>query len=367
VVHHDHVRFGCVEELEAALRTAGLPVELLQLQGGVLEGDLLGLRIGPLQLLRLRTSRAVHVAGPKPSGRQLVTISLAAPGRVEPLRAHGHLLPATSLFGLDCRGEIHLTTPAASELAVVAIDRERFGLWAEWLGAEALADDGPGANWLPLDPRRFEGLRRSLCRLFAVPEANPLALATGGWAHLVVEDLMPLLLEALVHGSQRQQSLRRPPARIELVKLAQRWMREHPQQPISLTALCREVHAGRRSLIQGFREHLGMGPMAFLKLQRLHGVRRQLLAADPEDVRVHRLAVEWGFLNPGHFARDYRLLFGERPSDTLCRSASPLIGPGCPEPWLRSAPPPPRDSPPAVRGRGCVPVPTSARSPAPMG
>ena len=275
-----------MEEAEALLRGAGLPIELLQLEGGALEGDLLRLRIGPLRLLRIRTSRPLHVAGPKPSGRQLVTLSLAGTERVEPLRAHGHLLPATSLFGLDCRGEIHLTTPAASELAVVAIDRERFGLWAERLGAEVLADGGPGANWLPLDPRRFEGLRRSLRRLFTVPEANPRALATGGWARLAVEDLMPLLLEALVHGSQRQQSLRRPPARIELVKLAQRWMREHPQQPISLTSLCREVHAGRRSLIQGFREHLGRGPMAFLKLQRLHGVRRQLLWSPRLDSRV---------------------------------------------------------------------------------
>jgi AraC family ethanolamine operon transcriptional activator len=178
---------------------------------------------------------------------------------------------------------------------------------------------------------------------------------------------MPLLLEALVHGAQLQPAVRRPPARIELVKAAQCWMAEHPQQPITLTALCREVHAGRRSLIQGFRDHLGMGPMAYLKLQRLHAVHRLLLASDRAVTRIQPLAMEWGFLNSGHFAREYRLLFGERPSDTLGRSPSLLIRLRRLEAWPRNAPPPPRDSPPAVRGRGCVPVPTVAQPPAPRG
>ena len=60
-----------------------------------------------------------------------------------------------------------------------------------------------------------------------------------------------------------------------------------------------------------------MGPMAYLKLHRLHGVRRLLLAGDHDQVRIGAIAAEWGFLNAGHFARDYRLLFGERPRDTL--------------------------------------------------
>jgi hypothetical protein len=33
-----------------------------------------------------------------------------------------------------------------------------------------------------------------------------------------------------------------------------------------------------------------MGPMAFLKLRRLHGVRRELLAADPNTTTITELA-----------------------------------------------------------------------------
>ena len=94
-------------------------------------------------------------------------------------------------------------------------------------------------------------------------------------------------------------------------------MAEHPTEPISLDGLCRQVAAGRRSLMQGFREHLGMGPMTFLKIRRLHGVRRELLAADPQATRISELAARWGFLNPGHFARDYRAMFDEHPGTSL--------------------------------------------------
>jgi AraC family ethanolamine operon transcriptional activator len=77
------------------------------------------------------------------------------------------------------------------------------------------------------------------------------------------------------------------------------------------------VHASRRSLMRGFQEHLGMGPMAYLKLQRLHGVRRQLQSAEPGRATVVELAAAWGFSNAGHFAHDYRHHFGEAPSQTL--------------------------------------------------
>lgn len=313
--------FHCVEEAEALLRASGLAIELLQLSGGVLEGDLLGLRLEGMVLLRLRLSKPLHAAGSKPRGRLIVAIPLDPSDRGPSIRAHGHLLPRTCLFGLDPRSEIHVTAGPSSTLALVLLAHQHFQTWIEKLGGAVLDERDLAVNWVPLDQRRHEDLRRHLQDLFNLVESRPSLLTLPGWTRLASEDLAPLLAEALTHGAGRQQGLRRPPARIELVKLTQRWMVEHPHQPITLDALCRQVHAGRRSLIQGFREHLGMGPMAFLKLRRLHGVRRQLLAADPGEIRIQDLATDWGFFNPGHFARDYRQLFGELPSVTVKRTA----------------------------------------------
>jgi AraC family ethanolamine operon transcriptional activator len=317
-----HLHFACVEEAEGLLQAAGLPIELLQLAPGPLHGGLLGLRIGPLGLLRVRLFRPVHVAGPKPRGQQVIAVPLEAQGRAGPLRAHGELLPQGCLFGLHPRGEIHLTTPAVTDLAVVMLASSHFREWALALGGPELDERTLSRNWVPLDGAGHRRLRSQLARIFSQVMERPELPARPGWERRTAGDLMPLLVEALVQGAQLQSLLRRQPARIELVKAAQRWMTEHPQQPITLDSLCREVHAGRRSLIQGFHDHLGMGPMAYLKGLRLHALRRQLLRADPGETRIHHLAADWGFLNPGHFARDYRRLFGERPSETLARSAS---------------------------------------------
>jgi AraC family ethanolamine operon transcriptional activator len=97
-------------------------------------------------------------------------------------------------------------------------------------------------------------------------------------------------------------------------------MHHHPTTPITLTDLCRQAHASRRTLIQGFQDHLGISPMAYLKLIRLHGIRRRLLQADPEAIQIGPLAAEWGFYNAGHFAADYRRHFAERPRETLQRA-----------------------------------------------
>jgi AraC family ethanolamine operon transcriptional activator len=320
-----------IESLQALLLDAGLAVRVTQLARGRLRGELLPIRLGGLQLLRLRLDRAFHSGGPKPGNRQLITLDLngyldgGAPS-VPCLRSHGQPLLPTALFGLSTAGEIHLTTFGPCDLALLMLERDEFLRRAERLGCPVLQEALAG-NWLRVDPRRFTRLRRYLHGIFATLEAAPSLQEAAGFERLVSGDLIPLVLEALVHGREAGGGLCRPPSRIELVKAAQRWMEAHPGQPIHLEGLCREVHTSRRSLFQGFREHLGMGPITYLRLQRLHGIRRELLGADPSRTTIGALAAEWGFLNPGHFARQYAELFGERPSDTLVDCSRPRESP----------------------------------------
>ena len=313
-----------VEEMEMVIQRLGLPLQLLQLDGGNVGGGVVATRIGPLRLLRLRIDRRIHSWGPKPLGELTISLDLEPSGDRPPLRAHGSALPESCLFGLDSGREVHLTLPRGVALGVVIIPRETLCSWADQLGCGGFDQQGAcHRNVLPLDPLRCEGLRAYLRQIFALVASDPGRLQQPSSQRLILEDLLPLLFEALIHGADQAGRLPRPPARIEIVKAAQRWLHHHPQQPITLADLCRQAHASRRSLIQGFRDHLGMGPMAYVKLQRLHGVRRLLLGADPDQVVIGSIAAEWGFLNAGHFARDYRQLFGELPRDTLNHRSTP--------------------------------------------
>lgn len=323
------ITFRCVEHLRLLVSGAGMPMDITQLSGGSLRGDLLPLAFGPVQLLRIRIDRPLHAWGAKDQRRQLVCLDLTPPTHAQPKRSHGLELPSTAVCGLASVGDIHLNVPAGAEVALIAIERQSFQHWCIALGCEGLDEPTLRRNWVRLDASRFEDLRLCLRHLFALAATSQAVTGQPGgldpaWASMAERDLMPLLIEALVHGAERSSTLLRPPARIELVMHVQRWLDQNPNTTISLSDLCQVVHSSRRSLIQGFRDHLGMGPMQFLKLQRLHGCRRDLLLAEPAQTTVATVAAQHGFFNAGHFARDYQRLFGEIPSHTL-RQRRPRI------------------------------------------
>jgi AraC family transcriptional regulator, ethanolamine operon transcriptional activator len=55
----------------------------------------------------------------------------------------------------------------------------------------------------------------------------------------------------------------------------------------------------------------------YLNLRTLHQIRKELKAADPSVATVTEISTQFGAWQFGRMARDYRLLFGELPSETL--------------------------------------------------
>jgi AraC family ethanolamine operon transcriptional activator len=315
-------RFACshIEAFEGLLRQVGLDLELVQIRPGPFRAEGVVVPLEHLQVLQLRLARPVLAIGAKPQHCFAFGLSLApiGPGPVG-LQAHGLDLPEQAFYGLDPFREVHLVTPESYDLALLRIDRGPLLEQAERLGCPDLERPLMRHNWVPMDPLRLGDLRGFLNTLFRLALEKPGLLASLEQQRRLAADLLPLVLDALVDGLERQSGREREPARIELVKLVESWARDNPGQPITLEDLCQRVYSSRRSLMRGFREHLGMGPMAYLKLRRLHGVHAQLLHQENGSVRVQDLAAQWGFHNAGHFARDYRALFGERPRETLRR------------------------------------------------
>ncbi|MEB3244351.1 MAG: helix-turn-helix domain-containing protein [Cyanobacteriota bacterium] len=311
-------RWRCIEQLREGSKGFGLDLHPLQLEGGAFGGQLLAVPIAPLRLVRFQVRGRVHSWGEKPKGVLAVSVDLDPCLEQAPWRSHGEELPLHCLFGQDANRDVHITLPSRVSLGMVFFPLAALEVWAAQLGWPGF--DGnllPRHNVHLLDPASAAGLRCFMRRIFAIAERAPARLRRPSTQRLIREDLIPLLLEALITGPA---VTRRPPARIDLVKEVQQWMHAHPTEPITLAELCRQAHASRRTLIQGFHDHLGMGPMAYLKILRLHGIRQRLLHADPSQLQIGPLADAWGFHNQGHFAAHYRHLFGERPSDTLRRA-----------------------------------------------
>jgi AraC-like DNA-binding protein len=106
-----------------------------------------------------------------------------------------------------------------------------------------------------------------------------------------------------------------------IVARFEEFLEAHPDTPLYLTEICAGIAVSERTLRFACEEHLGMGPIRYLSLRRMHLVRRALLGADASTATVTRLATDHGFWELGRFSVAYRKLFGESPSETLRRPA----------------------------------------------
>lgn len=104
--------------------------------------------------------------------------------------------------------------------------------------------------------------------------------------------------------------------RKHVVDTARDFIHAHPDTPVTVTDLCEVANVSRRTLQYAFESMLSISPIQYLRMSRLNGVRRALMVAEQGE-SVADLAAQWGFWHMSQFAKDYRLLFGERPSSTL--------------------------------------------------
>ena len=103
------------------------------------------------------------------------------------------------------------------------------------------------------------------------------------------------------------------------VRQARDYIEVNLDHPVSLADITAAAGVHVTTLLKGFQQHYEISPMAYLKQKRLEAARRTLLAAEPLTTSITEVATQWGFFHLGRFARDYRQLFGELPSETLKR------------------------------------------------
>ena len=97
------------------------------------------------------------------------------------------------------------------------------------------------------------------------------------------------------------------------------FLEENSDHTLYAAELCAVAAVSDRTLRSLCHEHLGIGPMRYLWLRRMHLARRALRTADPATATVTEIATNYGFWELGRFAVAYRSLFGESPSATLRR------------------------------------------------
>jgi AraC-like DNA-binding protein len=190
----------------------------------------------------------------------------------------------------------------------------------------------------PTDPDRSELRRLRQLIGFIVSELDR---EEGSLSDAALAEFEQTLLVSFLHANRHNFShlldgdlRRRPPWQ---VRRAEEFIDGNWSRPLTIKMIAAATGVSIRNLLKAFRESRGYTPMAYLKRVRLMQAR-QMLSAPAENTSVAVVAFACGFYNPGHFAGDYRLAFGELPSQTLTRVRGPAYQSGAPAEELADKP-----------------------------
>jgi AraC family ethanolamine operon transcriptional activator len=244
--------------------------------------------------------------------KEMVTLSVAVAGRGD-WRAHGQPIDSGDMVVFPEKGELMVTLPPQAQWLTMQVPRSRL--------------ESTGLALTPLlaaSARRMRGdidanLRQVLGELAPVL-APQTAKAPFGDAEVTRahDELLSALLSELVRrgGEGFSGASLRPGDRWRVIRRAEEYLEAAGETSVRIDDLCVAACTSLSRLERAFREAFGLSPRRFLMLRRLAAVRGELLKRDSQ-TSVTEVATRWGFFHLGRFSQEYRLHYGERPSETL--------------------------------------------------
>lgn len=276
------------------------------------------LTVGPLSLNRLTWGARVRVDPGRLGTYCLISVPVRGSARfhvggeqIEVSPRQACLIGATQRFHFE----------ADAQFDQIVLRFERDALAQAWAALSGIAppDDLTLQPALPLAGSAWRTLEPVL-QMVAACARRVYAPAVLPHVQLRVQDVLltTLLLQAapalapLPHAAL-------PSAAATLVRRAQSWLLTQLAEPVTVGMAARANGVAIRTLQAAFQSQCGMGPMQWLREQRLAAVHRCLREATGTSTRVTDTAFAYGFSHLGEFSRAYRRRFGETPARTLAQ------------------------------------------------
>ena len=252
-------------------------------------------------------SRSIEVCGTSPDD----SFSFVMPAYEDTsFLSRGKAVDARGLAIYEPGSELHAVIGKARGLVAVSIDKNLIFDHAGGALGERLTRNNAK------HPVQLESadMPRMLCaNLIGAALSSAFSRETSStW---IRDEIMLGITTMLLDGEVNQTS-RHKEARYRIARLARDIMLRDLGDPPTLLMVCEELGVSERALFYAFTDIFGTTPKAFLRIQRLQACRKLIELANPND-NITGIMMRFGFFDAGHFAKDYRNLFGELPSSTL--------------------------------------------------
>ncbi|WP_419812105.1 helix-turn-helix domain-containing protein [Bacterioplanoides sp.] len=188
--------------------------------------------------------------------------------------------------------------------------------------AQITAQDVPSewlmSRMLATKPQAISCFRNGSKQVLHLVSQNPDYLNYPAVLKYLSELPFKLIFDALLPTLESPEKIKPLSKRLKGVRKSLEYIEANPQKFLTVPEVCALSGLSERSLQYGFQELLGMTPVKYLRLMRLNGTHKDLLQAEPgSKQRVVDIALKWGFVELGRFAREYQMLYNELPSQTL--------------------------------------------------
>jgi len=258
-----------------------------------------------------------HTGGPgvvegavQPGG----SVILMPTQNADAMSVNGRRFDDLSLTVLRAGGEFCLSATNFNRWFTVLVPDE---LLAGFDG-NALACIGPACRLIPVPLHRAKNFRSAVEELRQIVQRQPDSLTSAAAIKATARKLARTIRDAFAS----QLAVTPPPGRHavprrQIIRKAMDFVDQHCDEYLVVEDLATAAGISERTLRTAFQDYFSVGPVRYLKLRALHQIRRALKAADPSTTTVTEIVTRFGVWNSGRCAADYRLLFGEYPSETL--------------------------------------------------
>lgn len=301
-----------IDEQAALLR--GWNQSYDQISAGPFEGALIDIQLDGVQLFREVTSNALHQTGALKAGTVAVGVPLALRGNAT---FCGRLCDGTQLHVFSGNEAFEFLSPRGLDIAGFVVDERdlRRVLTADEQETVLPSLSRPHLRTVSPDaPMRLRQLFSDACDVLAhAPAIADDAVRFSAMSRDMTAGLASALAHEWTDGGDEAVP---QPRRARIVRQARDLVAQGSDgSTLTVEDLCRSLGVSRRALQYCFQETLGLRPSAYLRAVRLNGARRAIKHA----TTVADAATLWGFWHFGRFARDYRSMFGELPSEAFRR------------------------------------------------
>jgi AraC family transcriptional regulator, ethanolamine operon transcriptional activator len=287
-----------------------------QIRRGTFKAQLTEAWLGPVQVRHQTFGQSFHWRGAPWRGSRVFASYL--PNEGGDLYCNNRPLPANSFVGYGWDQLDRVTCHGGAQLFLVAVDDDLLSSYIMRTYAAELSVRSAQAVIFSPDPALAHSFQQEILSVLRDLTGAPEVLSDFARRRIYQERVLGCIVNALYHFGTSGRSVPPPPTRAYVVDLAVRFMDAHIADRITLDDVCGAVRVSPRTLRYSFEAIMGISPTEYLLACRLN-LARDALANPKSQMPIQMAAARSGFWHMGRFAKSYRQMFGERPSETCLR------------------------------------------------